>query len=373
MKVYGVLILLIATAATAATKYSIRNLGTFGGTEGQATGINNSGEVSGSATLPGDLTSHASLYSGGVLNDLGALSGGDLSAGFAVNANGAVAGLSRIITDAAGSYADRAVLFSNNIVLDIGTLGGAEAYAYGINDRNEITGQSYTASRSAHAFLYSDGVMHDLGTLSDINHVPPGTAQSNGADVNNLGQVVGMSTTNSGTQHAFLYSDGAMHDLGTFADGLSGGSSGAFAISDVEQITGFSDSISGYYHAFIYLDGVMHDLGTLGGNRSVGRAINNQGMVVGDAEVAVPNDVPSSHAFVYARGIMQDLNSLIPENSGWLLQNAFGINESGYIVGDGSIGDKTYAFLLTPVPLPTTLPMLASAFCGVGLLRRRAS
>ena len=78
MKVWGVLIFLIATAApgtaAAATRYSIINLGTFGGTEGQATGINNSGEVSGSAKLTGDLTSHASLYSGGVLNDLGALS-----------------------------------------------------------------------------------------------------------------------------------------------------------------------------------------------------------------------------------------------------------------------------------------------------------
>jgi len=61
-----------------------------------------------------------------------------------------------------------------------------------------------------------------------------------------------------------------------------------------------------------------------------------------------------------------DLNNLIDPNSGWALAEATAINETGQIVGNGFIGSQFHSFLLTPVPLPAALPLMA---CGlVGLL-----
>ena len=46
---------------------------------------------------------------------------------------------------------------------------------------------------------------------------------------------------------------------------------------------------------------------------------------------------------------MKDLNKLIPAGSGWVLLQAFGINNSGQIVGTGTIHGEEHGFLLTPV------------------------
>ena len=61
---------------------------------------------------------------------------------------------------------------------------------------------------------------------------------------------------------------------------------------------------------------------------------------------------------------------LIDPSSGWTLQFATAINDSGQIAGYGinSVG-QTDAFLLTPTPEPATLSLLALG--GLGLLRRR--
>jgi hypothetical protein len=45
---------------------------------------------------------------------------------------------------------------------------------------------------------------------------------------------------------------------------------------------------------------------------------------------------------------MLDLNSLIPANSGWVLQFANGINDQGQIVGEGTLNGQAEGFLLTP-------------------------
>jgi probable HAF family extracellular repeat protein len=53
---------------------------------------------------------------------------------------------------------------------DIGTLGGHSSSAYGINNNGQIVGDSYIRSNIAdRAFLYSNGVMQDLGELHQTN------------------------------------------------------------------------------------------------------------------------------------------------------------------------------------------------------------
>ncbi|MBC8141248.1 MAG: hypothetical protein H7Y38_07380 [Armatimonadetes bacterium] len=51
--------------------------------------------------------------------------------------------------------------------------------------------------------------------------------------------------------------------------------------------------------------------------------------------------------------VVEDLNTLIPANSGWVLQDAYGINDAGYITGTGYFTDAAGVeehglFLLVP-------------------------
>jgi probable HAF family extracellular repeat protein len=91
----------------------------------------------------------------------------------------------------------------------------------------------------------------------------------------------------------------------------------------------------------------MLDLGTLSGGFSAALDINNRGQIVGDS---------NNRAFLYQDGSMYDLNSLIDPSSGWVLESASAINDSGQIVGYGinSLGQE-HAFLLSQIPEPTML------------------
>lgn len=306
--------------------YTIADLGAFPSGDGtsSANAINAGGEVAGASKVAGG-NSHPFLYANGVLRDL-TPSGGDGTA-MAINDSGQVAG-----------KAGDAFLYSNGTMQHLGTLpGGNTSFAYAINNSGQIAGDSLTSDPSVtHAFLFASGHMQDLGTL--------GGSQSNAFGMNNSGQVVGLAYASNGVAHAFLYSNGHMQDIG---QAWGPAASFARAINDAGQIVGY-----GYFlgiqprHAFLYSNGKMTDLQTLGGVSSAAWGINSKGQIVGDSNVPSGAD----HAFIYDSGRMQDLNALIDSSSGWVLQQASGINASGQIAGTGVIHGKQHAFLLTPVP-----------------------
>ena len=99
----------------------------------------------------------------------------------------------------------------------------------------------------------------------------------------------------------------------------------------------------------------MINLGVLPtGRGSEGLAINSAGEVVGAANVFVPFPPGSTppgeyvgHAFLYSDRKMQDLNDMVPANTGWVLNQATGINDRGEIAGTGTIHGEIHAFLLT--------------------------
>jgi len=80
------------------------------------------------------------------------------------------------------------------------------------------------------------------------------------------------------------------------------------------------------------------------GLSSKAEAINDQNQIVGLAMTS-NNEL---HAVLWTKAGIHDLNQLIPPNSGWVLNEAFDINNSGQITGNGVINGENHAFLLTP-------------------------
>lgn len=130
--------------------------------------------------------------------DAGPLPGG--AGGPIMNNSGLAVGYS-----SATGQATHAVIYNRDGMLDLGTLGGQNSYAFSINASGQVVGQSETDSNQTHAFLYSNGAMSDLGTL--------GGDFSAAWGINDAGDVAGASSLGGGFSHAFLYQNGQMLDL----------------------------------------------------------------------------------------------------------------------------------------------------------------
>jgi probable HAF family extracellular repeat protein len=106
----------------------------------------------------------------------------------------------------------RAFWYNHGTNTDLGVLAGyMDAYAYGINESGQIAGWCDAFSGSERAFLYSNGVMENLGTLGTL----PTGGYSEAHAINNSAQIVGTATLTVTTiNHAVLYSGGTKKDLG---------------------------------------------------------------------------------------------------------------------------------------------------------------
>jgi probable HAF family extracellular repeat protein len=225
-------------------------------------------------------------------------------------------------------------------VQDLGTLGGPFALVQAMSKSGEVVGISRVADNTrsdAFAWTEATGMVDIPGFGGSVS-----IAQA----VNDHGVVVGYSYfPGDNTYHAFRWSplDGTT-DLGT----LPGGSySEARAISDNGVIFGVSIRANGPQYAFSWSPAThqMTNLGTFGGFSSDvtccgANVVNANGQAVGYGQVSSGN---FSRAALWSDGGATNLGTL-PSDSG---SNAFGINDSGEVVGI-SAGNDVHAFLWTP-------------------------
>jgi probable HAF family extracellular repeat protein len=312
--------------------FSVTNLGTLGGSTSEARAINDSGQVVGYA-FNANQKRRAFLYNG-AMQDLGTF-GGTESVAYDINNAGQIVGWAKN-----GAEREQAFLYSNSALQNLGTLGGERSYAFGINNAGQITGSAELSSGLNHAFLFQNNAMQDLGVL--------GGFYSYGFGINNAGKIVGYSYQDgelAGTRAVVRPLNGSFTSLGT----LGGRDSLARAINDNDQIVGSSAFTpdNGTQHAFLYQNGAMQDLGVLDAAQSYANDINNSGKVVGSLRLTLFGT--EYRAFLYDGSQMRNLNTLISQNSGWVLNEAFGINNSNQIVGRGTFNGQSRAFLLDPI------------------------
>jgi probable HAF family extracellular repeat protein len=308
------------------------------------------------------------------------------SAASSINNAGQVVGISSTTTekfDKKGggyyfTYTENGFLWSSSAGMkDLGSNVAPAA----INNSGQIAADITSTSGTQGPFLSNGKTWVPLGNL-------PGGANSDALGINDYGQVVGYSQTN--TNRAFLWTpsrpnstSGSMIDLGSF---LSGGDSTAVAINRQGWVTGnaavpLSPPAGGYIgvdHAFLWkpmssngTTGTLIDLGTLdpkangGLGQSWGLAINSGGVVVGESNPTGATSTYQTDAVIWQPGTtgsytLSDLNNLIPSGTGWTLGRADSINDNGQIVVEAtnpSLGTGWYALLLTPTP---TAPPLSA-------------
>lgn len=305
--------------ANATSQYTITDLGTLGGNESFAYGINNAGHVTGAADISNN-TGYAFLWIDGVMTNVEAWSsfiGGGSSAN-AVNDSGQAVG-TRLV---AGGNSKSFVAHDGT---NLPVFSGTTSYAYDINNEGIVIGLSSGSAK-----------MKDLDTGVETSINGGFTPRA----INDAGRIVG---------NRVYWDNGNITLMGNL--GVSG-STRAQDINNNDRVVGYSNPTPGAQHAFSWtLAGGIVDLGTLGGSISAANAVNDAGVIVGWAA----NASSSLRAALWdpVDGVL-DLNDNVEDLTGWdTLKEAHDINASGQIVGWGTtVGGDKHAFLLTPVAPP---------------------
>jgi probable HAF family extracellular repeat protein len=333
-------------AADSPGPFVLTDLGTLGGLSAQAFDINEAGDIVGSATNPA-LRLRAFVWRNGSMTDLGTI-GGNHSEAVAISDTGHVVGRSQTSTS---KY--HAILWSGGTTTDL-TPSSDYAVAYGVNDIGQVVG----SIDNRKGFVWHNGVRTDLGDL--------GGGCSHAADINDTGQIVGVSCPPAVPGHATLWHDNAIIDLGV-VPGME--DSGAAAINSVGQIVGSSGFMDKETYeitskAFLYENGVMNVLPVPSWESYAGD-INDAGVVVGTMRAG--GGFSNFHAYVFADGVATNLNSLIPSGSGLHLAYGAAINNAGQIVGTAFDAQGRYhAYLLTPVTSGTPVVSIGDAMVTEG-------
>jgi probable HAF family extracellular repeat protein len=374
-----------AAVLQAAPTYELTLLPTHGGHVTEAYAVNNNGLVVGYGykSINGNNTQRGFSYDfqTGDFIDLQGLSSNQqtgMSIAYDVRDNGAITG---VASDWQG--------FGYGFVRSPGTTanGGKLVQGRGTNESGWLVGSHYLTGKAA--------------TLSPSNQVLELAALNGGSwgqleDINESGLAVG-----------YRYDGSAQDNRGVIHNVATG------STLNVQQLPGFGDDsqLNGINDAGLAVGYVRTDypytdhqeqavvwdatsttspvpvsLGYLAdppqGRKfnSRAQAINNDGLVVGVVSILVGQNSLDNRAFLYVDDQMMLLENLVSNLDGWVLRQAYDINDAGQIVGTAyksQVG--TRAFILDPepvepeeiIPEPAALMLLVSGWIVVAPWRRR--
>jgi probable HAF family extracellular repeat protein len=353
--------------------FIVTDLGTLGGTFSIAFSVSRVGDVAGGATLANG-SEHPFLwteYEG--MRDLGTLGGPNGNA-TGPNGRGELAALSETTKpDPLGEdfcgfgthLMCLAAVWKDGKLRPLPTLGGTNGQATGLNDRGELIGIAETdkidpTCAPPQRLRYEGALWGPKEDQIEELRPLPGDTVGFAIGINNKGDAVGATGTCANTvlfplsiaPHAVLWRNGSPINLGN----LGGKSVNvAAAINDRGEVVGTAslpgDTVD---PAFVWTERTgMINIGMLTGDKSglpggFG-GINNLGQVVG-ASCSGYAGAGNCRAFLWQDNVMTDINTLIPASSPLYLMFAFQINDVGEIVGLGltSTG-QAHAFLASPV------------------------
>lgn len=201
---------------------------------------------------------------------------------------------------------------------DLGTLGGKSSVATDINERGQVVGVSRAAGGERHVFLWQGGTMTDLGLLSvrDRRSYPI---------INDRGEVV----WNREGRHGVLWSAGTTRSLGFEAR----------ALNNRGQIVG----VVGSPNSAFWDRGVLWDDGRV---RQLGQpfepvAINDSGDVVGTVSHygRTTSEAFRQRVALWRAGRLRPLGSLV----GYQSSAAVAINSAGRVLANCAYRTGGYA------------------------------
>ena len=238
----------------------------LGGFNGQASWVNNRGEVVGMAetarrdpkcTPPQVLQFRPTLWIDGKVRELPVIGNDQNGLAFANNDLGQVVGSSgdcAPFNSVLGAFYQpvHAILWENGVARDLGNLGGtghgAGNNAVNLNHRGDVVGFSDVAGDVANrGYIWSKRTgMRDLGTM-------PGDVNSAALSINDRGEVVGVSLDTQFNPRAGVWRDGVMLDLNQLVPtGNSLYLLAALSINARGEIAGLAvDPQTGEPHAYI--------------------------------------------------------------------------------------------------------------------------
>ena len=183
-------------------KGKVRALPTVDGDpDGFVQGINDRGQAVGSSGTCTSIQTHAVLWENGTAFELPNL-GRTGSDAYAINEHGQIVGF---VSSPDGSTIF-ASIWQNNAVTSLPILpGDGAAFATGINNRGQVVGSTFNSAGWSHGFIWQDGVMTALNKLISKDTNLFIIAASN---INERGQISGMATVLAGPDkgkiHAIL-------------------------------------------------------------------------------------------------------------------------------------------------------------------------
>lgn len=313
---------LTTSYCNAVPAYTIQPIGTYM----EAWAVNDSGQV---VVYPFD--GHTYVWDQGQMNDVGRLG----SAGvYTQNINNQ----GRVVSFYDGGSGERAFVGANGSIQDLGVNPGGASTAMCISNAGAIAGVR-TINGVQQAFYMQNGVVRTIPGLSG-----PVWAYA----INDAGAVVGDGRV-SGKMVPYIYQNGTTTVLPVSMWGTAQG------INNFNHVAG-TLGISGGNHAYVYKNGSFTDLGAMIPNctNSWGTGINDAGQVIVQAFGG-----PSGRSgYLFENNRLYNLTDLVAEQ-GWQILAVEDINAAGQMVGLGIYNDEYYAYLMTPIPEPATLGLLA--------------